>query len=82
MTIENIINTEVYGTESGKKLCKMLSTVFKQTENIENVILLLETEENRQKMIKFLEKGNRTVDEIHYYIAELDDSNEEIRKAV
>lgn len=72
MTIENMINAEIYGTESGKKLYKMLSTVFKHVENIENVILLLEIEENRQKMIKFLEKGNRTVDEIHYYAAELD----------
>lgn len=72
MTIENMINSEVYGTESGKKLYKMLSDVFKHSENIENVILLLETEENRQKMIKFLETGNRTVDEIHYYTAKLE----------
>ena len=71
MTIEQIINDEVYNTESGKKLYEMLSTVFKHVENIENVILLLETEENRQKMIKFLEKGNRSVDEIHYYTAYL-----------
>jgi len=82
MTIENMINTEVYGTESGKKLYEMLSTVFKHVENIENVILLLETEENRQKMIKFLEKGNRTVDEIHYYTAELDDKTQQMREAV
>ena len=74
MTIENMINTEVYGTESGKKLYEMLSKIFEHTENIENVILLLETEENRQKMIEFLEKGNRTVDEIHYYTAELENT--------
>lgn len=72
MTIENMINYEVYGTESGKKLYKMLSDVFKHSENIENVILLLETEENRQKMIKFLETENRTIDEIHYYTAKLE----------
>ena len=77
MTRENMINTEVYGTKSGKKLYKMLSAVFKHKENIENVILLLETEENRQKMIKFLENGNRTVDEIHYYVAYLDTEDEE-----
>ncbi len=82
MTIENMINTEIYGTESGKKLYEMLSNVFEHVENIENVILLLETEENRQKMIEFLEKGNRTVDEIHYYTAELDNTAQEIRKAV
>ncbi len=76
MTIENMINTEVYGTESGKKLYEMLSAIFKHVENIENVILLLETEENKQKMIKFLEKGKRTVDEIHYYTAELDNDVE------
>ena len=56
----------------------MLSAVFKHVENIENVILLLETEENRQKMIKFLENGKRTVDEIHYYTAELNTNDEEI----
>ena len=78
MTIENMINAEVYGTESGKKLYKMLSAVFKHVENIENVILLLETEENRQKMITFLENGKRTVDEIHYYTAELNTNDEEI----
>ncbi|MEE3349176.1 MAG: hypothetical protein VZR09_03975 [Candidatus Gastranaerophilaceae bacterium] len=82
MTIENMIKTEVYGTESGKKLYSLLANIFKQVENIENVILILETEENRQKMIKFLEKGNRTVDEIHYYTAELDNKTQQVQEAV
>ena len=72
MSIEQLIEKEVYNTKSGKKLYKMLSTVFNHAENIENIILLLETEENRQKMINFLKKGNKTVDEIHYYTAILD----------
>ena len=52
MTIEQMIANEVQGTESGKKLFKMLSNIFSNKENIENVILLLETEENRQKIIQ------------------------------
>ena len=76
MNRDEIIETEVYGTESGKKLFEMLSKVFRHKENIENVIYLLETEENRQAMIKFLEKGNKTVDEIHYYTVELSNKKE------
>ena len=72
MSIEQLIEKEVYNTKSGKKLYKMLSTVFNHAENIENIILLLETEENRQTIINFLKKGNKTVDEIHYYTAILD----------
>ena len=78
MTIEQMIANEVQGTESGKKLFKMLSNIFSNKENIENVILLLETEENRQKMIKFLEKKRRIVDEVHYYIVEIDKNNNKL----
>ena len=69
---DKIIQKEVYGTASGRKLFEMLKKYFKYEQNIENVIYLLETEANRQKMIKFLKEGQRTVDEIHYYTAELE----------
>ena len=71
MSLEKIIEKEVYGTKSGKQLVSMLSNIFKHKENIENVIVLLKTEENRQKMIKFLEKGETNIDKIHYYVAAL-----------
>lgn len=72
MTDRNkLIENEVYGTESGKKLFEKLSSIFEHRENIENVIYLLETENNRQKMIEFLSKGNKSVDDVHYYTAEL-----------
>ena len=71
MNRDKLIKKEVYGTESGEKLFEMLSKIFQHKENIENVIYLLEIEENRQAMIKYLEKGNKSVDDIHYYTAEL-----------
>ena len=69
--LEKLITKEIKETQLGKKLFKMLSDIFKHKENIENVILLFESDKNRQKMINFLKKRKRSVDEIHYYISKL-----------
>lgn len=71
MSIEQIIKNEVYKTESGKELFALLSKLKDDKRAVENMIILLKTEKNRQKMIKFLQKGETDLDRIAYYVAEL-----------
>lgn len=76
MTIEQIINDEVYNTESGQKLLKLLSKIIKNKCAAENLIVILKTEENRQKMIKFLKSEKRSGDEAAYFAAFLNNKEQ------
>ena len=68
---DKIIQKEVYGTASRRKLFDLFSKLLNDKRAIEHLIILLESEKNRRKMIQFLENGCTDLDEITNYLAEL-----------
>ena len=54
-----------------KKLYEMLAKIFPQERVIEPLIVVLKNDENRQKMIEFLESGETDGDRIAYRAVEL-----------
>lgn len=53
-SIKKIINDEVYNTESGKQLLKLLCKYYKSTRAIEIYIIILNTENSRQGALELL----------------------------
>ena len=54
-----------------QKLKELLTAIFPQERVVESLILVLKTDENRQKMIEFLESGETDGDRIVYRATEL-----------
>ena len=54
-----------------QKLKELLTAIFPQERVVESLILVLKNDENRQKMIEFLESGETDGDRIVYRATEL-----------
>ena len=54
-----------------QKLQKLLTKIFPQERVVESLIFVLKNDENRQKMIEFLESGETDGDRIVYRATEL-----------
>lgn len=71
MNKEQLIEEMVLSTDISKKLYCLLEKVFEYKDTIENVIIMLKNDKNKQKMIEFLESGETDKDRIYYRTAEL-----------
>lgn len=57
--------------ETSKKLYIMLNKIIKHREKTENILIFLKTQKNKEKMIKFLEKGETDINKIHNKMIQL-----------
>ena len=71
MNIEQIINDEVYNTESGQKLIKILSKYDISTKAAELFIIMSKTETQRQCLLDFLKDGTGKKDTFVYHIKKI-----------
>lgn len=71
MNKEQLIEEMVLSTDTSKKLYSLLEKIFEYKDTIENVIIMLKNDKNKQKMIEFLESGETDKDRIYYRTAEL-----------
>lgn len=55
MNREEIVNRDVYGTKSGRRLFKILRKSCYDAKSAEDIILLFDTEDKRQRLIEYLE---------------------------
>lgn len=53
------------------KKCLHKSLKIKHREKTENILILLKTQKNKEKMIKFLEKGETDINKIHNKMIQL-----------
>ena len=71
MNIEQIINDEVYNTESGQKLLKILSKYDVSTKAAELFIIMSKTEIQRQSLLDLLKNGTGKKDTLVCHIKKL-----------
>ena len=71
MNKHQLLEEKLNGSEICKKLYEMLAKIFPQERVIEPLIVVLKNDENRQKMIEFLESGETDGDRIAYRAVEL-----------
>lgn len=71
MNIEQIINDEVYNTESGQKLIKILSKYDISTKAAELFIIMSKTETQRQRILNLLKDGTGKKDTFAYHIKKI-----------
>ena len=71
MNIEQIINDEVYNTESGQKLLKILSKYDISTKAAELFIIMSKTETQRQSLLDLLKDGTGKKDTLVCHLKKL-----------
>ena len=65
------LEEKLRSTETSSKLFDMLKNFFPRQESIENILVILDNDENKQKMIEFLESGETKRERILLRAAEL-----------
>ncbi len=71
MKNEELLEKELQTNIINEKLHTLLSKVYSQERVIESFLLVLKNNENKQKMIEFLESGETDGDRIVYRATEL-----------